>query len=119
MLTVQDNNVWVSSNKGISRVNLTDNSIIHYGKDNGISEEEFSEICGVKRHNGELVFGSRRGILVFRGNEIVKNERKPKVFLNHLVERIMSMASETHLGPKLRISFKEFYFIINHMDSYP
>lgn len=32
MLTDQDNNVWVSSNKGISRVNLTDNSIIHYGK---------------------------------------------------------------------------------------
>ena len=68
-----------------SRVNLTDNSIIHYGKDNGISEEEFSEICGVKRHNGELVFGSRRGILVFRGNEIVKNERKPKVFITDML----------------------------------
>lgn len=85
VLTDLDNNVWVSSNKGISRVNLTDNSIIHYGKDNGISEEEFSEICGVKRHNGELVLGSRRGILVFRGNEIVKNERKPKVFITDML----------------------------------
>ena len=60
----------------------------------------------LKRHNGELVFGSRRGILVFRGNEIVKNERKPKVFITDMLTN----------GTSLKFNSENSELVLNYDD---
>lgn len=83
--------LWLSTNNGLSRYNPFNGDIINFDVEDGLQDNEFSEICGFKRANGELIFGGINGFNVFYPNQIVKDTSKPKLFftdfyiLNELV----------------------------------
>lgn len=72
--------LWLASNKGLTKYNPIDGSIVNYDKDDGLQDNEFSEICGLKRKNGELVFGGINGFNVFRPNQLQIDTTKPKLY---------------------------------------
>ncbi len=76
--------VWLSTNRGLSKYNTITNEIVNYDKDDGIFECEFSEICGLMRANGDLVFGSRDGIVVFNPTEITPSGITPNLYFTNL-----------------------------------
>ncbi|MBT0586208.1 EAL domain-containing protein [Alteromonas oceanisediminis] len=59
------NSLWFSSHSGLHRVNADRNYIEHFRYGQEISVSEFNEGANIKRQNGELVFGSPNGIVVF------------------------------------------------------
>lgn len=77
---LEDNygNIWVSTNKGLSRFNIKSEKFKNYDVNDGLQSNEFSELACFKRQNGELLFGGVNGFNAFYPNQIVDNLVKPK-----------------------------------------
>lgn len=111
---LEDNkaNLWLSTNNGLSRYNPFNGDIINYDVEDGLQDNEFSEICGFKRANGELVFGGINGFNVFYPNQIVKDTSKPKLFftdfyiLNELVQPGQEMNGKIVLNKSIEYTDK-------------
>ncbi len=73
--------LWLASNEGLTHFNPIDGTVVNYNQDDGLQDNEFSEICGLKRQNGDIIFGGINGINVFNPSEIKSDKTKPKVFL--------------------------------------
>ncbi len=76
--------LWLSTNRGITKYNQTTGALTNYNEADGVSEAEFSEVCGVRRSNGEMVFGNRFGIVCFRPERIPLSNSTPKLFFSDL-----------------------------------
>lgn len=76
----KDGMLWLASNKGLTRYNPTDGNIINYDKDDGLQDNDFSEICGLKRKNGEFIFGGINGFNVFKTQQMQIDTVKPRLY---------------------------------------
>ena len=57
--------LFVSTNKGLSRLDIQNRHIVNYTTANGLLSNEFMGGACCKRKSGELVFGSNEGIRFF------------------------------------------------------
>ena len=69
--------LWLSSNRGITRINLANYDMRHYDRRNGLIAYEFN--CGARRRSrmGQLVVGGPAGAVAFDPAEIRHNTRVP------------------------------------------
>lgn len=75
------NNIWLSTNKGLSKFNVLSSKFRNYDSNDGLVSEEFSPNTCVKGENGEMYFGSNKGITMFYPDSIKDNVFKPPVFI--------------------------------------
>ncbi|WP_299555835.1 two-component regulator propeller domain-containing protein [Seonamhaeicola sp.] len=66
-------NIWVSTNKGLSKFDPESETFKNYDVNDGLQDNEFQELAGLKRRNGELLFGGINGFNVFTPSEINDN----------------------------------------------
>ncbi|MGC6430286.1 MAG: hybrid sensor histidine kinase/response regulator transcription factor [Jejuia sp.] len=66
-------NLWISTNKGISKFNPENETFKNYDANDGLQDNEFQELARLKRKNGDLLFGGVNGFNVFNPNEIKDN----------------------------------------------
>lgn len=73
---LQDNlqNIWVSTNKGISRINTNTNEIKNFDETDGLQGNEFNYGACLKTKNGQLIFGGTSGFTLFNPNDIKEND---------------------------------------------
>ncbi len=69
-----ENDLWISSHLGISRLNIKTNEVKSFTAFDGLSVEEFNENAYIKLNDGNILFGSVNGFSV-----ISKNTEKPKL----------------------------------------
>ncbi|SNR30825.1 Signal transduction histidine kinase [Lutibacter agarilyticus] len=74
ILEDDNGNLWLSTNKGLSRFNIDQESFKNYDANDGLQSNEFSELTCLKRKNGELLFGGVNGFTAFFPNEIKNND---------------------------------------------
>ncbi|ANH81585.1 hypothetical protein A8C56_11910 [Niabella ginsenosidivorans] len=81
-------NIWVSSNKGLSRIKLnklygpfasSDIEVLNYIAADGLQSNQFSTGAGFRSQNGTLYFGGINGISWFDPDDIIMNTRKPAI----------------------------------------
>lgn len=72
--------LWLASNKGLTKYDPSDGNIINYDKDDGLQDNAFSEICGLKRKDENLVFGGINGINVLKTNKLHVDTTRPKLY---------------------------------------
>lgn len=72
--------LWLSSNSGLTAYNPANGHIVNYDVNDGLQNNEFSEIAACKRRNGDLIFGGNNGFNVFNSSSIVEDNTKPKLF---------------------------------------
>lgn len=65
MLVGNQNNIWVSTNYGISRINPKTLRVKNYTKRDGLQEDEFNTYSFAKAPTGELLFGGVNGVTRF------------------------------------------------------
>ena len=63
-------NLWMSSNKGLCRLQAADYSIRNFDVSDGLQGNEFNGGAAIKMKDGTLVFGGTNGITYFNPNKI-------------------------------------------------
>lgn len=65
--------LFVSTNKGLSRLDISNRHIVNYTTANGLLSNEFIGGACCKRKSGELVFGSNAGLVSFDPERLTKD----------------------------------------------
>lgn len=75
-----DHNLWITSARGLSCYNLADSSLIHYGVEDGLQDEEFSINALVRDEKTNMIYaGGVNGFNRFNPREITGNSAPPAV----------------------------------------
>lgn len=73
-------NLWLSTNKGISRFDSESEKFKNYDINDGLQEKEFNQGAYFKSQIGEMFFGGVNGFNSFYPNEIEDNNFVPPVY---------------------------------------
>tara|TARA_R110002126_G_scaffold291782_1_gene458025 strand:- start:48374 stop:52651 length:4278 start_codon:yes stop_codon:yes gene_type:complete len=80
---LEDNqkNLWLSTNKGLSKFNIADNTFQNYDVNDGLQSNEFSELTAFKAKDGKMFFGGVNGFSTFYPSNIISNKTKAETVL--------------------------------------
>ncbi|TKG95495.1 hybrid sensor histidine kinase/response regulator [Puteibacter caeruleilacunae] len=81
ILTDSENNIWLSTNTGISQLDAINGEIRNYSASDGIDRAGFNEGVGCKSKHGILYFGGKSGVTYFTPSEIFENEYAPNIVI--------------------------------------
>ena len=76
--------IWVSTNKGISSINIITEKINNYNHHNGVQNNNFVHGAGLVLTSGEIFFGGLEGINYFNPSYLKKNHYVPSVLITDL-----------------------------------
>jgi PAS domain S-box-containing protein len=83
---IEDNskNLWISTNRGLSRYNIPSNTFKNYDQDDGLQSMEFNFGSFYKSKEGELFFGGIEGLNFFNPDKIENNTHIPPVLITRI-----------------------------------
>lgn len=84
ILAEDANNLWMSSNKGIIRLDPTNGEIRNFTVKDGLPTDEFNIRAYAKHPDGTMYFGSVQGLVAFHPEEFVDNPFTPQVRITGL-----------------------------------
>ena len=84
ILEDENHQLWLSSNKGLTKYNPRSKRITNYDINDGLQDNEFSELACFKRKNGDMIFGGVNGFNVFAPEEIVVDMFETKIVFTEL-----------------------------------
>ena len=73
ILEDEQGNLWVSTNKGLSKFNPENETFKNYDSNDGLQDNEFQELACLKRKDGEMLFGGINGFNSFYPEAITDN----------------------------------------------
>lgn len=76
-----EGNLWISSNKGLTKFNPEALAFRNYDKSNGLMINDFSAGATFKSKNGTLYFGGNFGVVSFNPKKITENSFIPNVVI--------------------------------------
>jgi signal transduction histidine kinase len=77
-------NLWLSSNKGITRFNPKSGQITNFVEADGLQSDEFNTFAYTKTPNGQMVFGGILGMNVFHPDDLLQNQSTGTPYLSDL-----------------------------------
>lgn len=83
ILTDSLNNLWISTDIGLCKFNLTDNSYKIYNSSDGLSGNIFNSQCSYS-DNRYMYFGGINGVVYFDPYKLSGNEYEPKIYIKGL-----------------------------------
>ncbi len=86
--------LWISSNKGISKLNPINGDVSNFGISDGLQGEEFLELSSFKTKEGLLVFGGTNGFNVFNPLEV----KEINVFQEPLLSSFYLLNTKVEVG---------------------
>ncbi|MFI3319625.1 MAG: ATP-binding protein [Rikenellaceae bacterium] len=114
--------VWVSTNRGLGRINPRNGQISSYNIYDGLLEYEFSELSSMRLRSGELVFGGVKGVNYIDPNGLKTDITSiiPKVTDIRLFDRSIYEDDDlAHLipsrGEELRLAHNQNTFTIEYV----
>ncbi len=72
---------WVTTNRGMSRLDINDESFTNFYREDGLQDNQFIPRSSLKMSSGKLLFGGVGGFNIFDPLSMSKNTIPPKVFL--------------------------------------
>ena len=80
ILTDENKNLWLSTNRGLAQFNPRTFLFRNYTKADGLQDDEFNTLSFLKAPSGELLFGGVNGLTVFQASDLAQSDqKKPKV----------------------------------------
>ena len=77
-------NLWLSSNYGINKFNIKNESIENFYVGRKFRLNYFTESCVTKLSNGVILFGHRKGFITFKPQEIKKDTTSYPIVLSRI-----------------------------------
>ncbi len=81
ILEDDENNLWLSTNLGLTRFDFQKKSFVNFDVNDGLQANEFNKNASFKGKDGVLYFGGVKGITYFNPKGILNNRIKPNVVL--------------------------------------
>jgi two-component system sensor histidine kinase ChiS len=106
ILSDDEGNLWVSTNKGISKFDPSSKSFRNYDIQDGLQSKEFNSGASLKTAQGEMLFGGINGFNSFFPNQVKDNPFKPQVVITEfsklgkkvVLDRAIHEVKEIHLS---------------------
>lgn len=83
ILEDDEGNLWLSTNKGISKFNPELETFKNYDVNDGLQNNEFQELACLKRKDGEMLFGGINGFNSFYPENLRDNTIEPETVLTN------------------------------------
>ncbi|MBX2947490.1 MAG: hypothetical protein KF725_16800 [Cyclobacteriaceae bacterium] len=77
-LTDAQNNVWISTNQGILKLDMQTFALTQFSIGEGVQDQEFNRLSYLIARNGEIVFGGINGVNVFSPAKVSPSYRAVK-----------------------------------------
>lgn len=116
-----NDNLWISTNYGMAKLNMTTKNIVCYYSGDGLLGNEFTKgTAYVDEKNNEFVFGGVDGITYFNPERIVNPYQKPEVYITDFYINNVSVKKDVKSGKYTIIDTsvmdaKEFH--LSHYDN--
>jgi hypothetical protein len=78
------NNIWISTNKGLAKINPQTLKIVHYKESDGLQSDEFSDNAVWKDKAGMLYFGGIYGFNYFMPQNINVSNEQPHLLISDM-----------------------------------
>jgi ligand-binding sensor domain-containing protein/two-component sensor histidine kinase len=78
-------NLWLSTNVGLSKFDLSTRTFTNYTVEDGLQENEFNGNASLRLSNGHLVFGGINGLNIFHPDSIRLDTLQPEIILATLL----------------------------------
>ncbi len=75
---------WIGTESGICKLDENDNSIVTYNTIPEITNVSFNQNSQLKLSNGNLIWGTNKGVIVFNADDIKTQEFEGKIFIQDL-----------------------------------
>lgn len=110
VLKDQNGNIWVSTNQGLSHLNVTSNKIDNYTLKDGLQNDEFSDGAFFKDSRGFFYFGGVGGMSYFNPQNIHLREFEPSLALSNIkIYNTPQDINERIKEGALKLSYEERY----------
>jgi ligand-binding sensor domain-containing protein/signal transduction histidine kinase/uncharacterized membrane-anchored protein YhcB (DUF1043 family) len=108
----EDDNLWISTNKGISKFNTNTNSFKNYDVNDGLQSNEFNGGAFFKTASGEMFFGGINGYNRFYPNEIKDNKFIPPIVLTSfkIFGKDVQLQQTIEFIQDIKLSYKQNFF---------
>ncbi len=105
-------NLWLSTNKGISRFNPADSMFKNYDINDGLQANEFNQGADFKSKTGEMFFGGVNGFNSFYPSEIQDNRHVPPVYLTSfkVFDKKLKLSKALSSLKQIHLSYSENFF---------
>ena len=115
-LVSDEGDLWLSSDRGLTRLDPRTDRISHYDVSHGLQSNEFNFAAAMRARSGELYFGGVNGFNVFEPAAIRSNRNPPPVVLTDFLKfntsvgfgRPLAEVDEIQLGYKDSVVAFEF-----------
>lgn len=104
--------LWLSTNNGVSRYSVRDNTFRNYDTSDGLQSSEFNAGGYYKSEDGELFFGGINGYNSFYPEKIVDNTLKPEVVLTgfKVFNEDVSLDSAMEYIDHIDLTYRDYVF---------
>lgn len=108
ILPDDNGNIWISTNNGISCLNIKSGNIKNYNRFDGLQGNEFNYGSFFKTKDKRLFFGGTNGLTYFNPNDIRKNSFLPKIAITNI---------EVNNTPYAKITDPDLTITLNHNEN--
>lgn len=113
ILADQQQNLWLSTNNGLSKFNPNTHGFENYDVSDGLQSNEFNIDAYSQSSKGELLFGGVNGFNIFYPENARKNTYHPPVIITYLEskdQRIPLLTYAQNDPPKVEIRYSQLPF---------
>ena len=110
----KSNNLWISTNNGISLFNLSDTTFLNYHASDGLQSDEFARNATLINLDGRIFMGGKNGITAFWPQDIKANPYEPNIVLTNfkLFNKTVNVGDEINKDIVLEKSINELSEIV-------
>ncbi|MBI9039108.1 MAG: histidine kinase [Bacteroidales bacterium] len=110
ILEDENNNLWISSNWGLSKFNTFYEKFINYDATDGLQGNEFNLGASLKSSNGIFLFGGTNGLTYFIPEKIKTNLNKPPLVLTNFKIFNEEQGREIFNYDTIRLNYDDNFF---------
>ena len=112
-ILVQDRGpVWISTNNGISRIDIESGEIVNFSGRKDLQGKEFSNGAFMRGSDGRFYFGGRDGFNCFRPEDIYVTRAESRIFLTRFEVKGKDIR-DFRSRSELRLSYNDYHFRIS------
>ncbi len=108
-------NIWISTNKGISKLNVKVSHFKSYDISDGIQGKEFNYGAYYKSVTGDIVFGGVNGLTIFNPNKVNQDNFEPPLVIESLTIRNKGVLGFIDDSSDLTLKYNQNDIIIDYI----